>query len=211
MTGTMHMSMRDGVNSMMAAIGDIGTALAGIKLVVKGKEHLWNSRPAVFIFNHQSNVDLLIMCKLIRKDSVALAKQELKYTPIGPIFQAAGVIFLDRKNRDKAIEAMKPAVDALKNGTSVGIAPEGTRSKDYNLGPFKKGAFHLAMQAKVPIVPVIIKNAHDVMPKGSNLIRPSIVEVVVLPAIKTAKWKKEDLDKNIKKIRDKYLKELHQD
>ncbi len=210
-TGAMNMSFRDGVNSMMSAIGDIGTALAGIKLVVKGKENLWNQRPAVFIFNHQSNVDLLIMCKLIRKDSVALAKKELKYTPIGPILQAAGVIFLDRSNREKAIDAMQPAVEALKNGTSVGIAPEGTRSKDYNLGKFKKGAFHLAMQAKVPIVPIIIKNAHDVMPKGSNLIKPSIVEVVVLPAIKTTRWKRETIDKHIKGIRDKYLHELHQD
>jgi len=209
-TGTMNMSFRDGVNSMMASIGDIGTALAGIKLVIKGKENLWNARPAVFIFNHQSNVDLLIMCKLIRKDSVALAKKELKYTPIGPVLQAAGVIFLDRSNREKAINAMKPAVDALKNGTSVGIAPEGTRSKDYKLGEFKKGAFHLAMQAKVPIVPIIIKNAHDVMPKGSNLIKPSIVEVVVLPAIKTDRWKKETIDKHIKGVRDKYLKELNQ-
>jgi putative phosphoserine phosphatase/1-acylglycerol-3-phosphate O-acyltransferase len=211
MTGTMNMSHRDGINSMMAAIGDIGTALAGIKLVIKGKENLWNNRPCVFIFNHQSNVDVLILCKLIRKDSVALAKKELKYTPIGPIFQAAGVIFLDRSDRKKSIAAMQPAVDALKNGTCVGIAPEGTRSKDYNLGEFKKGAFHLAMDAKVPIVPIIIKNAHDVMPKGSNLIKPSIVEVVVLPGIKTNRWKKETLDKNIKKIRDMYLKELHQD
>lgn len=211
MTGAMNMSTRDGINSMMSAIGDIGAVLAGIKLVIKGKENLWNHRPAVFIFNHQSNVDLIIMCKLIRRDSVALAKKELKYTPIGPILQAAGVIFLDRSNRDKAIKAMEPAVEALKNGTSVGIAPEGTRSKDYNLGPFKKGAFHLAMQAKVPIVPVIIKNAHDVMPKGSNLIKPSIVEVVVLPAIKTNRWKKTTIDKHIKEIRGLYLKELHQD
>ncbi|MEM9547889.1 MAG: HAD-IB family hydrolase [Bacteroidota bacterium] len=210
-TGATHMSQRDGINSMMSAIGDIGTALAGIKLVIKGKENLWNNRPAVFIFNHQSNVDLLIMCKLIRKDSVALAKKELKYTPIGPVLQAAGVIFLDRSNSKKAIDAMKPAVEALKNGTSVGIAPEGTRSKDYNLGPFKKGAFHLAMQAGVPIVPVIIKNAHDVMPKGSNLIKPSIVEVVVLPAVKTNRWKKETLNKHIKSIRDRYLHELDQD
>lgn len=209
-TGTMNMSFRDGVNSMMATIGDIGTALAGIKLVINGKENLWNSRPAVFIFNHQSNVDLLIMCKLIRKDSVALAKKELKYTPIGPVLQAAGVIFLDRSDRQKAISAMTPAVEALKNGTSVGIAPEGTRSKDYKLGKFKKGAFHLALQAGVPIVPIVIKNAHDVMPKGSNLIKPSIVEVVVLPAVKTNRWKKETIDKHIKSVRDKYLKELKQ-
>jgi len=210
-SGALNMSHREGINSMMSAIGDIGTTLAGIKLVIKGKEHLWNHRPAVFIFNHQSNVDLLIMCKLIRKDSVALAKHELKYTPIGPILMAAGVIFLDRSDREKAILAMEPALEALKSGTSVGVAPEGTRSKDYKLGQFKKGAFHLAMQAKVPVVPIIIKNAHDVMPKGSNLIKPSIVEVVVLPAVKTNRWKKSTLDKRIKEIRNMYLQELKQE
>jgi len=210
LSGALSMSHKDGINSMMAAIGDFGCLLAGIKMVVKGEEHILKSRPAVFIFNHQSNVDLLIMAKLIRRDAVAIAKKELKTSPVGPLFMAAGVIFIDRSDKNKAIEAMQPAVDALKSGTSVGLAPEGTRSKDYNLGPFKKGAFHLAMQAGVPIVPIVIKNAHDVMPKGSNFIKPSVVEVVVQPPVKTNKWKKEDLDKHIAKIRKGYLKELGQ-
>lgn len=210
LTGASHWSWKDGVNSMMATIGDVGTALAGIKLVVNGKENMWKARPAVFLFNHQSNVDLLIMAKLLRKDAVGVAKKELVFSPLGPLMKAAGVIFLDRENKEKAIEALNPAVDVLKSGTSIGIAPEGTRSYDYKLGPFKKGAFHIAMAAQAPIVPVIIKNAHDVMPRGSNFIKPSVVEVVVLPAIKTHKWKAEDLNKNIKKIRSLYLKELGQ-
>lgn len=210
LTGVRNQSWKDGVNSMTSVLGDLGTKLAGINLVVRGKEHLWSHQPAVYIFNHQSNVDMLIMAKLLRGNVVGVAKQELKYTPIGPIMMAAGVIFLDRKNREKAIESLKPAVEALKNGKSLGIAPEGTRSYDYNLGKFKKGAFHIAMQAKVPIVPVIIKNAHDAMPRGTNMVNPSMVEVVVLPPVQTAKWTKAKLDKNIASIRNDYLVELEQ-
>ncbi len=209
-SGILSRDWNEGKNSMMAVVGDLGTRLAGIKLVVKDEENMWKSRPAVFIFNHQSNVDLMILAKLLRKNAVGIAKKELEYSPLGPVFKAAGMIFIDRSNKDKAIKAMEPAVEALKNGTSIGLAPEGTRSYDYTLGKFKKGAFHLAMQAKVPIVPIVIKNAHDAMPRGSNIIRPSVVEVAVLKPIPTKNWKLKDLNKNIKKVRDLYLKELKQ-
>lgn len=209
--GTINMSWTEGVNSMMAAIGDLVCAMAGVKLVVKGEENLWTKRPAVFILNHQSSTDLFIAAKLIRKDARGIAKKELQLTPIlGQLMTAAGVIFVDRSNREKAIEAMQPAVDALKKDTSIIIFPEGTRSKDYQLGAFKKGAFHLAMQAGVPIVPIVVKNAHDTMPKGTNLFRPAAVEVVVLPPIPTKRWKVENLNKRIKSVRDQFLKELGQ-
>ncbi len=210
-TGTHSLSFKESINNMIAVVGDLGTQLAGITLVTKGKENLWSSRPAVFIFNHQSNVDFLIVAKLLRRDVVGIAKKELTKTPIGPLFKMAGIIFIDRKNKEKAIEALKPAVDALKSGTSIGIAPEGTRSYDYKLGKFKKGAFHLAMQAKVPIVPIVITNAHDVMPRGTSVLRPSVVEVKVLEPIQTHKWKRKNIDKHVEEVRNKYLKELGQD
>ena len=209
-SGLQSGSWRDGVNSMIGVIGDIGTKVAGIKVVVKGEEHLWSHRPAVFLFNHQSNADFLIAAKLLKKDVVAIAKKELELSPIGPFFKAAGVIFIDRKNREKAIEAMKPAVDVLQSGTSIAIAPEGTRSYDYQLGPFKKGAFHLAMQAGVPIVPMVIKNAHDIMARGNAIMQPGIVEVVILPPIETESWTKKKMDFEINKIRNMYLSELGQ-
>ncbi len=209
-SGLLSGSRRDGVNSMTSMIGDLGTTLAGIRVAVKGKENLWIKRPAVFLFNHQSNADLLIMAKLVRKDTVAIAKKELKYSPVGPLFQAAGVVFIDRKNRDKAIEAMQPVVDVLKSGTSVAIAPEGTRSYDYQLGPFKKGAFHLAMAAGVPIIPICIMNAHDVMPRGAKLVNPTVVTVKVLDPISVEGWNKTNMDAKIKEVRDLYLKELGQ-
>ncbi|MEO0776997.1 MAG: HAD-IB family hydrolase [Bacteroidota bacterium] len=210
-TGTLNLSWKDGINSMMATVGDLVTAMAGIRLVVKGEENLWSQRPAVFIFNHQSSADLFIASKLVRKDARGIAKKELQMTPIlGQLMTAAGVIFIDRNNREKAIEAMQPAVDALRNGTSIIIFPEGTRSYDYQLGEFKKGAFHLAMQAGVPLVPVVTKNAHDAMPRGTNVFRSTAVEVVVLPPVPTKRWKAENLDRHIAKVRNLFLKELGQ-
>ncbi len=211
LTGVSSMSWDDGVNSMMASVGDLVCQMAGIRLAIKGHEHLWSHRPAVFLFNHQSSADLFIMAKLLRKDARGIAKQELKSMPvIGQLMQAGGVIFIDRKNREKAIEALKPAVDALKGGTSIIIAPEGTRSRDKTLGRFKKGAFHLAMQAGVPVVPVVINNAHDAMPRGSNVFRPTAVEVTVLPPMPTVDWKLEELNERIGEVRGMYLKVLGQ-
>ena len=208
--GSMNFSKRDGINNMIGIVGDLGCSLAGIKLVVKGVEHIDNNRPAVFLFNHQSNVDFLILAKLLRRDVIAVAKKELKASPVGPFFSAAGVVFVDRKNKDKAIEALKPAVDEIKKGLSLAIAPEGTRSYDYNLGAFKKGAFHMAMDAGVPVVPIVIKNAHDIMPRGTSLVRPAVVEVVVLPAFHTNDWNRKKLNEHIEEVRQAYLKELNQ-
>ena len=209
-SGLLSQSKSDGINSMMSLVGDIGTKVAGIELVVKNKEHLWTHRPAVFLFNHQSNVDFFIVAKLVRQNAVAIAKKELEKSPVGPLFKLGGVIFIDRTDREKAINAMQPAIEGLQNGTSVVIAPEGTRSYDYTLGPFKKGAFHLAMQANVPIVPIVIKNAHDVMPRGAALLKPSVVEVKILDPISTKGWDKKSLTDEIAKIRKAYLKELGQ-
>jgi putative phosphoserine phosphatase / 1-acylglycerol-3-phosphate O-acyltransferase len=210
--GVMNMSWTEGVESMMSSIGDFGTAAAGIRLAVKGEEHLWSHRPCVFILNHQSNADFLIAAKLIRKGARGVAKKELQSMPIvGQVLAASGTIFLDRENKEKSIESLAPAVESLKSGTSVVIFPEGTRSYDYTLGRFKKGAFHLAMQAGVPLVPIVLKNAHDAMPRGSNVFKPTLVEVVVLPPIPTTDWTKENMNNKIQEIRELFLEELGQD
>ncbi len=211
-SGAMHMSWTDGVNSMMATVGDLVVRMAGLELAVKGQEYLWEQRPAVFIFNHQSSVDMFVAAKLIRKNAVGIAKKELKSMPIiGQLMAASGVIFIDRKDKEKAIEAMKPAVDALQSGTSIIIFPEGTRSKDKTLGSFKKGAFHLAMQAGVPIIPIILRNAADAMPKGGALFRAAAIEIKVLPPVSTKRWTKRNMDRNIEKIRNEFLIELGQE
>ena len=209
--GTSKMSWTEGIDSMMCTIGDLGTYVAGITLSVKGEEHLMSHRPAVFILNHQSNADMLIAIKLIRKEARGVAKMELKKMPvIGQILDAAGTIFLDRGDKDKAIEALKPAIESLRNGISIVIFPEGTRSYDYTLGKFKKGAFHLAMEAGVPIVPIVLKNAHDVMPRGKNIFNPALVEVIIHEPVLTHDWTHQNLDQKIKSIRNRFLQELNQ-
>src|SRR5262249_57054721 len=114
------------------------------------------------------------------RDSAGGAKRGARPTPLfGPVFALAGVVFIARLDRHKAIEALRPAIATLREGTSFVIAPEGTRSATPRPGPFKKGAFHLAMGARVPIVPILFKNALDALPKHGLVIRPATVEVVV--------------------------------
>jgi len=160
----------------------------------------------VFIFNHQSGLELVLLLKLLRRDFTGIAKQELRRNPIfGPLFSAAGVVFIDRTNTVKAIQALEPAVEALRQGRSLIIAPEGTRSTTALPGPFKKGAFRLAMEAKVPIVPVVFRNVLDALPKGALIVRPAMIEAVVLPAIDTSTWTLDTLDEKIESIHDCYL------
>ena len=202
-------SRRDGVNVALSTWSDVATALAGIELEVEGEQHLWSHRPAVFTFNHQSAVDTLLIAKLLRRDFTGIAKQEVRQNPLfGPAFAFAGVVFIDRSDSRKAIEALEPAVRALKEGRSIAIAPEGTRSRTQQLGPFKKGAFHIAMQAGVPVVPIVFKNALDVLPRGALVLRPANVRAVVLPPIDTTEWTREGLDAEIEAIRKRYLEVL---
>lgn len=207
--GLLNRSRREGINVMAGIWGDLATSLAGIDLRVAGEENLWSHRPAVFIFNHQSGIDMLLIIKLLRRDMTGVAKKELRKNPIwGPIFEAGGVVFVDRADTRKAIEAMKPAVEALRQGQSLAIAPEGTRSATPRLGAFKKGAFHIAMQAGVPIVPIVFRNALDALPKHAMVVRPAAVEAVVLPAIDTSAWTREGLNAEVAHVRNLFLEVL---
>jgi putative phosphoserine phosphatase / 1-acylglycerol-3-phosphate O-acyltransferase len=207
--GLLNRSQREAVNMMTSLWGDLSTSLAGIDLRVSGEENLWSHRPAVFIFNHQSGLDAPLMMKMVRRDITGVAKQELRNNPIfGPLFSLAGVVFVDRADSKKAIDALAPALEALRHGRSLAIAPEGTRQKTPRLGRFKKGAFHLAMQAGVPIVPVVFRNVLDALPKDGIVIHPATVEAVVLPPIDTSGWTKATLDDEIEAIRNRFLEVL---
>jgi putative phosphoserine phosphatase/1-acylglycerol-3-phosphate O-acyltransferase len=120
---------------------------------------------------------------------------------LGQILRALDFAFIDRGATRSAIEAMAPAVDRLRRGMSVVIAPEGTRSLTPRLGRFKKGAFHVAMQAGVPVVPVVFRNSYEVMRRGSLLFRPGTVDVCVLPPIDVTMWKVADLDRHVADVR----------
>jgi putative phosphoserine phosphatase/1-acylglycerol-3-phosphate O-acyltransferase len=202
---------RRGAN-VAASIGpDVALAVAGVGLNVTGDEHLWSQRPAVFIFNHQSSIDVAVIGALVRRDLTGVAKVEAARDPrFAPIGYVTDVVYVDRSNSKQARAALEPAVERLKGGTSIAIAPEGTRSPTPTLGRFKKGAFHLAMQANVPIVPVVIRNAGDVMWRGSLVIRPGTIDVEVLEPISTNGWEVSELDERIAGIRELFARTLEE-
>ena len=117
-------------------------------------------------------------------------------------------MFVDRGNHEQAVRALEPAIDALRRGLSIAIAPEGTRSPTPRIGRFKKGAFHLAMAAKVPIVAIVFKNALDALPKHGIFVRPATVEAVVHKPISTEGWSLENLDEKIAAVRRLYQRTL---
>lgn len=181
-----------------AISSDVMLAITGVEVETQGEHHLWAHRPALFLFNHQSTVDGYVLLTLLRRGFTGIAKEEVAKMPLlGQILRALDFAFIDRGNTGSSKEAMQPAVDRLRHGMSVVIAPEGTRSLTPRLGQFKKGAFHIAMQAGAPIVPVVIRNTYEVMPRGSLLFRPGTVQVCALPAINVTTWKVEDLDRHV--------------
>jgi putative phosphoserine phosphatase/1-acylglycerol-3-phosphate O-acyltransferase len=199
--GLLNGDRRQGANVASSIGPDLALALAGVKLNVTGEPNLWSHRPAVFIFNHQSSIDVAVIGSLVRRDLTGVAKIEAARDPrFAPIGYVTDVVYIDRANSRQARAALQPAVDRLKSGTSIAIAPEGTRSPTPRLGRFKKGAFHLAMQAGVPIVPVVIRNAGDVMWRGSLVIRPGTIDVAVLEPIPTTSWTVSELDDRIAKV-----------
>ncbi|HEY0640965.1 MAG TPA: HAD-IB family hydrolase [Pseudonocardiaceae bacterium] len=187
----------------------LGLALGGITIEVRGEHNLWARRPAVFVFNHQSALDVLVMIKLLRRDVSAVAKKELASVPLlGQFFRLADVAFVERGNTDQARAALEPAVRKLREGVSLAMSPEGTRTVTPRLGRFKKGAFHVAMQAGVPIVPVVIRNAGEIMWKGARTFRRGTVQVVVHDPVPTAGWTVAGLDDEVARVRQLYLDTL---
>ena len=200
---------RDAVDLALTLGGEFGTALGGVKLDVRGAEHLVDTRPAVFLFNHQSQLDVIIIAKLLRTGFSAVAKKEAAKIPgFGLAFRLADVAFVDRTDTTSARAALEPAVARLRDGISLVVAPEGTRSATPALGRFKKGAFHVAMQAGVPIVPIVIRNAGELMWRGASTVREGTVQVTVLPPIPTDEWAVEDIDKHVEMVRDLYVDTL---
>jgi putative phosphoserine phosphatase/1-acylglycerol-3-phosphate O-acyltransferase len=183
-----------------------------MELDITGEEHVWSDRPCVFVFNHQSSADMLVLAALLRRDMAGVGKKEIRQIPIlGRVIEYAGTVLIDRENTASAVEAMQPLVDAMRNeGRCVCMAPEGTRSTSTHLGRFKKGAFHLAMQAGVPMVPIVIHNSIDVSPRGQFVMRPATVKVDVLPPIDTSNWSAETIDEHVEFVRDLFLIELDQ-
>jgi putative phosphoserine phosphatase / 1-acylglycerol-3-phosphate O-acyltransferase len=207
--GLLNRSRRVAANVAAGVGSDIALALAGVDLDVTGEEHLWSDRPAVFVFNHQSSLDTLVLGSLLRRDFTGIAKKEAARDPrFAPIGALLDVVYIDRANSAAAREAMTPVLERLRNGTSLAIAPEGTRTPTPRLRPFKKGAFHIAMQTGLPIVPIVLRNAGQLMWRGEAIVHPGTLHVAVLAPIATVAWRVEDLDDHVADVRRRFKETL---
>jgi putative phosphoserine phosphatase/1-acylglycerol-3-phosphate O-acyltransferase len=182
--------------------------LTGVKLRVHGEENLWVARPAVFIYNHRNNFDPYVAIKLVGRDWGSVAKKEIA-GPLTPVMAwlIPNTAFIDRSSREKAIEGLKPVTELLTRGISVLAAPEGTRSRTGELGPFKKGSFRMAMEAGVPVVPIVIRNADAVATRG-GAVAGGTVDVAVLPPVSVEGWTSENLEDRIAEVRQLFVDTL---
>jgi 1-acyl-sn-glycerol-3-phosphate acyltransferase len=183
----------------------LGLWLSGIAIDIRHTVNILRDRAAVYVVNHTSNVEPPILFEVLKglfPRLRILYKAELRKLPIlVRAFDLAGFVPLERGNRDQSLPAIERAADALREGNSFLIFPEGTRSRTGELLPFKKGGFIMALKAHAPIVPVAIKGARDAMRKGSLIIRPVRVTVSFGAPIETAGLGIDDRDDLVARVR----------
>jgi len=169
------------------------------------------NQPCIFVVNHQSALDILVFGWHYPNRTVLIGKKEIWYVPFFNIFYWAGRnIFIDRKNRTNSIAGLDQAVEHIeKHKASIWIFPEGTRNRtDQPLLPFKKGAFHMAIKAQVPIVPIVASSMRSFMNWDARLLKPGKVIVKVMPPIPTTGMSGDDLEPLMHRVRELMEKEI---
>jgi 1-acyl-sn-glycerol-3-phosphate acyltransferase len=158
-------------------------------------------QPVIFMSNHESQMDPPVLIAALPVPAVYIAKMELKYVPfIGWASWAAGVIFIDRGDRDRAVRSIRDAAQQIRGGKNVVIFPEGTRSRNGQMLPFKKGGFALALEAGVPIVPMATVGGFQVLPYGSLRFRPGRYTILMGEPVHPADYAdRESLMKEVRK------------
>ena len=187
--------------------------LSGVKVKVRGLELLDPKQTYVFVSNHRSFLDTAAMFIFTGRRIGLLAKKELLKVPVlGVGMGFVNVMAIDRTNRESAIRTTEAAARRIQSGVSFAVFVEGTRAKSGELLPFKKGAFYMARQAGVPVVPVAIKNSDVLMGKGTGEARSGTIEMVFLPPVETVGMTTdEDMNRLIASVRDSIARELNAD
>ncbi len=175
----------------------INLKVVGLRISIEGEEYLTSAQPCIYLLNHQSGLDLFTFGSHAAPKFTVIAKKEVRYIPvIGLLFMATGVIFINRRNKDKAIESLDEAARVIgEKKVSVAVAPEGTRNfSGEGLLPFKKGPFHLAIQAQVPLVPYLCSSLHTLGSFKERRLSSGLIRLKVLPPIPTKGLTIDDID-----------------
>jgi 1-acyl-sn-glycerol-3-phosphate acyltransferase len=181
----------------------IGFTIARIRIVVRG----WDPPEDphfIYMMNHSSNLDVPAVFIHLPGEVRALGKKELFKLPVlGVAMKLGGFVPVDRSNREAAVASVKEAAEVTRSGASFLIAPEGTRSRTGKVLPFKKGAFYMAIDSGVTILPITVKGAFELMPPGSFAIRSGTIEVIFHEPIPTAGLRHEDRHSLMEAVRNR--------
>jgi 1-acyl-sn-glycerol-3-phosphate acyltransferase len=181
--------------------------ISNTKVEIIGKENILRGKPQIFMANHQSDFDILIVLGHIPGQFRWIAKKELFHIPIfGAAMKTAGYIEIDRNNHEKAMQSLDEAALRIREGKSVMSFPEGTRSSDGEIKSFKQGIFHLAIKSSVPIIPVSIIGSGKIMPKRSLKVTPGKIKLIIDKPIDVKNYDIENRHELIDQVRKVIIK-----
>ncbi|MEL6347546.1 MAG: lysophospholipid acyltransferase family protein [Myxococcota bacterium] len=191
-------------------IGPFIARVTGTRTVIHNAERLEGHKPAIYITNHSSELDPFIAMWLCPMGGCGIAKKSIGQVPFfGWAYRLSGHLLIDRSNREKAIASLSEVAEIVRqNNLSIWLWPEGTRSRDGRLLPFKKGFAHMAISTGLPIVPVVAHQAHHRWPARSLQMYPGRLDIDVLPSIDTSHWRVESLEEHIRQVRQVFIDAL---
>lgn len=184
-------------------------ALALIRVRIVGEENYDPNESYIFVANHQSILDIFLIYGWLDSRFKWIMKKEIRHIPlVGTACDAAGHIFIDRSNAIKAKHSIEKAEERLRNGSSVVIFPEGSRTRNGEVGKFKRGAFSIAADLHLPVVPITIRGAFEALPTRSLYIKPGTIEMIIHKPIDTTNLTHDNLNDFIAQTRDIIANEL---
>jgi 1-acyl-sn-glycerol-3-phosphate acyltransferase len=177
--------------------GRLLCTLNGIQVDIEGLEHIQQDQAQIFVANHQGYFDIFALSGFLPVQIRWVAKSSLFKIPfVGWSIAASGYIPVERGNRKKSYQAFLATIEKLKAGNSIVIFPEGTRSEDGTIGPFKKGGFLLSVRSGAPLVPVTLLGTGSIIKKGSGIIKPGRIQIIISPPI-PSQTVAEDKEENV--------------
>ena len=183
--------------------------VCGARVKVKGQENVDRYKPRIYLSNHQSYFDIFTLLAHLPADFKFILKQELMRIPLfGFAMKRARYIAIDREEPRKAVKSINEAVSKINEGASMLVFPEGTRSEDGKLQPFKTGGFRLALKAGCDVVPVAITNSRNIVPKGSLKINRGTIAMNIGTPISVKRYAKKDIDKLMAQVREAILSQM---